>query len=223
MRRAKQGISGWCEGPLPGVERSNNLMENLSSFEVITAILSDGQTRIAKEIAKLAREMGHDWTRENANSALYKMLKNSLVVKIETEKAPLWTLPGNIDEIISAQAPKRTNVVSFKSKKLPLMADESLTLQVLSITIQFQFDYDLSPNDSHVSGDWLNDKIFVTLNPHHPFWQTYIASEELKSLQILNIASDIYVQWSIAKIRSEITPSKIHQLRDKALRDLSLS
>ena len=198
-------------------------MEKLSAFEVISAILSDGQTRIAKDIAKLARDMGHDWTRENANSALYKMLKNSLVIKIETEKAPLWTLPQNMDEVILNHSPKRSNVVSFKAKKLPLMADERLTLQVHSITIQFQFDYELSSNDSYVSGDWLNDKIFVTLNPQHPFWQTFISNEELRSLQLLNIASDIYVQWSIAKLRGDITPNKIHQMRDKALRDLSLN
>ena len=74
-----------------------------------------------------------------------------------------------------------------------------------------------------MSGDWLNDKIFVTLNPNHPFWQTYIADDELKSLQILNVASEVYVQWSIAKLRGEISPTKIHQLRDKALRDISLS
>ena len=58
----------------------------MSSFEVITAILEGGQTLMAKEVAKIAREMGYDWTRENANSSLYKMLKNELVIKIETEK-----------------------------------------------------------------------------------------------------------------------------------------
>jgi hypothetical protein len=198
-------------------------MEKLSPFEVINKILSDGQTRVAKDIAKIARELGHDWTRENANSALYKMLRNSLVVKIETEKAPLWTLPEHFDSAIVHQVPKNRKIVKFESKKLPLLADDSLTLQVLSIEIQFQFDHDLSPNDSHVSGDWLNEKIFVTLNPNHPFWQTYISNEELKALQILNIASDVYVQWAIAKIRSDITPSKIHELRDKALRNISLS
>jgi hypothetical protein len=198
-------------------------MEKLSSFEVVTAILENGQTLMAKEIAKIAREMGYDWTRENANSSLYKMLKNGLVIKIETEKAPLWTLPKHKEKFLESRSNPNKNIISFERKNLPLVADDNLTLRVLSIEIQFQFDSDLSSNDHYMSGDWLNDKIFVTLNPNHPFWQTYVASDELKSLQILNIASEVYVQWSIAKLRGEISPAKIHQLRDKALRDISLS
>jgi hypothetical protein len=198
-------------------------MEKLSPFEVVTAILEDGQTLMAKEVAKIAREMGYDWTRENANSSLYKMLKNNLVIKIETEKAPLWTLPKHKEKFLESRSTANKNVIPFEPKNLPLIADDNLTLRVLSIEIQFQFDSDLSSNDHYMSGDWLNDKIFVTLNPHHPFWQTYIADDELKSLQILNIASEVYVQWSIAKLRGEISPTKIHQLRDKALRDISLS
>ena len=195
----------------------------MSSFKVITAILEGGQTLMAKDVAKIAREMGYDWTRENAKSSLYKMLKNELVIKIETEKAPLWTLPKHKEKFLESRSTPNKNVISFEPKNLPLVADDNLTLQILSIKIQFQFDSDLSPNDHYMSGDWLNEKIFVTLNPNHPFWQTYIANDELKSLQILNIASEVYVQWSIAKLRGEISPTKIHQLRDKALRDISLS
>jgi hypothetical protein len=198
-------------------------MDKLSSFEVVTAILEDGQTLMAKEIAKIAREMGYDWTRENANSSLYKMLKNGLVIKIETEKAPLWTLPKHKEKFLESLSNPNKNIISFEPKNLPLVADDSLTLRVLSIEIQFQFDSDLSSNDHYMFGDWLNEKIFVTLNPNHPFWQTYVANDELKSLQILNIASEVYVQWSIAKLRGEISPAKIHQLRDKAFRDISLS
>lgn len=198
-------------------------MEKLSAFEVVTKILEDGQTLMAKEVAKIAREMGYDWTRENANSALYKMLKIDLVIKIETEKAPLWGLPKYKENFLESRSNHNKNIIPFEPKNLPLVADNNLTLRVLSIEIQFQFDADLSSNDHYMSGDWLNEKIFVTLNPNHPFWQTYIANDELKSLQIFNIASEVYVQWSIAKLRGEISPSKIHQLRDKALRDISLS
>ena len=198
-------------------------MEKLSSFEVVTAILEGVQTMMAKEVAKIAREIGYDWTRENANSSLYKMLKNDLVIKIETEKAPLWMLPKYKEKFLETRSVQRKNIISFEPKDLPLIADDNLTMNVLSIEIQFQFDSDLSSNDHHMSGDWLNDKIFVTLNPNHPFWQTYIANDELKSLQILNIASEVYVQWAIAKLRGEISPSKIHELRDKALRNISLS
>ena len=131
-------------------------MDKLSSFEVVTAILEDGQTLMAKEVAKIAREMGYDWTRENANSSLYRMLKNDLVIKIETEKAPLWTLPKHKEKFLQSRSTPDKNVISFEPKNLPLIADDNLTLQVLSIEIQFQFDPDLSSNDNYMSGDWLN-------------------------------------------------------------------
>ena len=75
----------------------------MSPFEIVTAILEDGQTLTGKEVAKRAREMGYDWTRENANSSLYKMLKNDLVIKIETEKAPLWTVPKHKEKFLESQ------------------------------------------------------------------------------------------------------------------------
>ena len=92
-------------------------MKELSPFEVINEILKDGAPKTGKEVAKLAREQGLDWARENANSALYKMLKNSLIVKIETEKAPLWTLPQFAQELFEKHTQPKKNIISYKSKK----------------------------------------------------------------------------------------------------------
>ena len=159
-------------------------MKDLSPFEVVHNILKDGTPKIAREIAKLAREQGLDWARENANSALYKMLKNSLVVKIETEKAPLWTLPqfSNSDFYI-APVVKKTPTV-FASKNLPLSANNDLTIKIQEVTILFQFDPEMTANDPYMGGDWLADKIFVSLNQNHPFWQSYIDTEDKKSLYL---------------------------------------
>ena len=195
----------------------------LSPFEIITKILSPGQPIVAKEIAKLARAEGFDWTRENANSALYKMLKNSLVIKIETEKAPLWTLPQFYNQSLMDSQPSPKNIIKFKTKKLPLTANHDLTIKIHSLEIQFQFDEKLSPNDPYMSGDWLNEKIFVTLNPSHPFWQTFIHDDNLQSLQLTNIATEVYVQWHVAKMTKEANPRTLLELRDKAFRDISLS
>jgi hypothetical protein len=195
----------------------------LSPFEIITKILSSGQPIVAKEIAKLARAEGFDWTRENANSALYKMLKNSLVIKVETEKAPLWTLPQFYDQTLMNSQPAPKNIIKFKTKKLPLTANDDLTIKIHSLEIQFQFDEQLSTNDPYMSGDWLNEKIFVTLNPNHPFWQTFIHDDNLQALQLTNIATEVYVQWYVAKMKKDANPRTLLELRDKAFRDISLS
>lgn len=198
-------------------------MKEVSPFEVIYEILKDGAPKTGKEVAKLAREQGLDWARENANSALYKMLKNSLIVKIETEKAPLWTLPQFAQELLEKHTQPKKNIISFKSKKVPLSADTDLTIIIQGIEMQFQFDPELSPNDPYMAPDWLNEKIFVTLNPSHPFWGTFITDESSQALQLTNIAAEVYVQWHVSKMTTEISPKKLLEIRDKAFRDIALS
>ena len=198
-------------------------MKDLSPFEVVHNILKDGTPKIAREIAKLAREQGLDWARENANSALYKMLKNSLVVKIETEKAPLWTLPqfSNSDFYI-APVVKKTPTV-FASKNLPLSANNDLTIKIQEVTILFQFDPEMTANDPYMGGDWLADKIFVSLNQNPPFWQSYIDTEDKKSLYLTLVAEEVYVQYQVAKSTTEIDVRKLLNIRDKAMRDIVIN
>ena len=198
-------------------------MLELSPFEIIYEALNDGKPRTAKEIAQLARTKGTDWSRENANSSLYKMMKNSLVVKIETEKAPLWTLPEFAQELVEKHTQPKKNVISFKSKKVPLSADTDLTISIQGIEMQFQFNPELSVNDPYFAPDWLNEKIFVTLNPNHPFWVTFISDDASRALQLTNIAAEAYVQWHVSKMTTEVTPRKLLEIRDKALRDIALS
>lgn len=198
-------------------------MTGLSPFELVNEILKDGDAKIAKDVAKMARAKGFDWTRENANSTLYKMLRNSLVVKIETEKAPLWTLPEFAPNFLATHQVPNQHIIRFKPRKIPLSANPDLTIKIQGIEIQFQFDSELSSNDPYMAGDWLNDKIFVTLNPNHPFWLAFMHDENLHSLQLTNIAAEVYVQWHVSKMTSEITPRKLLELRDKSLRDISLS
>jgi hypothetical protein len=195
----------------------------LSDFEVVAKILGDGKPKIAREVAKLARDLGLDWSRENANSAMYKMLRRNLIVKIETEKAPLWTLPEYAKDLPKAPEVKKPFVISFKQKAVPLSADNELTIKVKDIEIQFQFDSNLSPNAPYMSGDWLDEIIFITLNPNHPYWQTFVHDDERKGIFLTNIASEAYVQWHVAKMTSPVTPWKLLELRDQALRDISLS
>lgn len=196
-------------------------MAIVSDFELIIEILKDGKPKIAREIAKIAREKGFDWSRENANSALYKMLRKLLVVKVETEKAPLWTLPEFASTIVETNQKPNPMVISFKAKNIPLKANEDFTIKVQDIEIQFQFDPLLSPNAPYMSGDWLNQIIFVTLNPHHPYWKSFIDDETKRGLFLTNVASEAYVQWHVAKMTSPVSPWKLLELRDKALRDIA--
>lgn len=198
-------------------------MKEISQFEVINEILKDGTPKVAKEIAKLAREKGFDWARENANSALYKMLKNSLVVKIETEKAPLWTLPqfSNSDLYTPPKVVKTPTV--FATKNLPLSANHDLTIKIQELTILFQFDQEMNSNDPYMSGDWLADKIFVTLNQNHPFWQSFIDTEDKKFLYLTLVAEEVYVQYQVAKSTTEIDVRKLLTIRDKAMRDIVIN
>ena len=198
-------------------------MLELSPFEVIYETLNDGKPKTAKEVAQFARTKGIDWSRENANSSLYKMMRNSLVVKIETEKAPLWTLPEFAQELVEKHTQLKKNIISFKSKKVPLSADTDLTITIQGIEMQFQFNPELSPNDPYFAPYWLNEKVFVTLNPNHPFWMTFISDDASKSLQLTNIASEVYVQWHVSKMTTEISAKKLLEIRDKALRDIALT
>ncbi len=195
-------------------------IENESQF--VLELLNSGQAYTGKEVAKEARKFGLDWAREQANSRLYALWKTGKVLKIETNKAPLWTLPefahkheGAINGIV---IPK----VIYSKKKLPLVADEAMTIAILDIKVEFAFNDEMSPNDPYMYGDWLQDKIFVSLNRNHPFWGTFIENESQKSLQLTNIALEVYVQWYVAKMQAKVTPQKLLEIRDKAMRDISL-
>jgi hypothetical protein len=195
-------------------------MKEISQFEVINEILKDGTPKVAKEIAKLAREKGFDWARENANSALYKMLKNSLVVKIETEKAPLWTLPQFSNSNVGTSVPIKKIPTVFAQKEVPLSANNDLTVKIQEVEIMFQFDPEMNSNDPYMSGDWLNNKIFVSLNQNHPFWQSYITSDEKKYIYLTLVAEEVYVQHQVAKSTSVINVERLLSMRDKAMRDI---
>jgi hypothetical protein len=198
-------------------------MTELSPFEIIYEILNDGNPKTAKEIAQLARAKGIDWARENANSSLYKMVKNSLVLKIETGKAPLWTLPEFEDDLKLEPVQPKPKIIPVKPKPLPVILEKETVLKVQGLEIHFAFDESLSPSEPYISGDWLENKIFVTVNGNHPFYQSFIDSDEKKKLYIALAAEEVFVQWKVAKQTSKITSSQLLEIRDLAMRDIVLN
>jgi hypothetical protein len=203
-------------------ENADGKMKIENENQFIFNLLRTGQSYTGKEVAREARKLGLDWAREQANSRLYSLWRAGKLLKIETSKAPRWTLPEfshkHEGAINGAVVPK---VIYFK-KKLPLVADETMTIDILDIKVEFAFNDEMSPNEPYMYGDWLQEKIFVSLNKNHPFWGTFIENDFQKSLQLTNIALEVYVQWYVAKMQSKVTPQKLLEIRDKAMRDISL-
>jgi hypothetical protein len=204
-------------------------MSEQSDFEFISEILLKSAPMTAKEIAKVARSGGRNWQRTEANSSLYRMLKRGLVQKLEVEGvvAPLWTVPNSEhkDQVL-------TQTIKSESRKprqkpldpvnLPLQSDPKLSVSIQGVEIQFSIDDAMSEHDPYMHGDWLNDKVFVSLNPNHPFWTSFVINEDRKALFTTLIAEEVYVQWQVARRESQITPSILHAIRDKAMRDISI-
>ena len=190
-------------------------------YEFILESLANSEPLTGKEMAKVGRESGFDWAREHANSRLYTLLRLGKVLKIETEKAPRWTLPIYALKYTESEAGIRKASTIYLEKKLPLAADRSMDIDISGTKIQFAFNDKMSPNDAYMYGDWLEDKIFVSLNPNHPFWGTFINNPEKTSLQLTNIAMDVYVQWQIVRSVAPIDSLKLLNLRDLAMRDIA--
>jgi len=203
-------------------ENADGKMKIENENQFIFDLLRTGQSYTGKEVAREARKLGLDWAREQANSRLYSLWRSGRLLKIETSKAPLWTLPEFSQKHEGAINGTVIPKVIYSKKKLPLVADETMTIDILDIKVEFAFNDEMSPNDPYMYGDWLQEKIFVSLNKNHPFWGTFIENDFQKSLQLTNIALEVYVQWYVAKMQAKVTPQKLLEIRDKAMRDISL-
>jgi len=204
------------------IESSENAKTRLTKeYEFILQSLSNSEPLTGKEMAKVARDNGFDWAREHANSRLYTLWRLGKVLKIETEKAPLWTLPIYAEKYEASQGVIRKPDTIYREKKLPLAADKSMDIEIAGTKIEFAFNHRMSSNDAYMYGDWLEDKIFVSLNPNHPFWGTFITDPEKSSLQLTNIAIDVYVQWQVVRSVAPIDSVKILSLRDLAMREIA--
>jgi hypothetical protein len=203
-------------------ENADGKMKIEKENQFIFDLLRTGQSYTGKEVAREARKLGLDWAREQANSRLYSLWRSGRLLKIETSKAPLWTLPEFSHKHEGAINGTVIPKVIYSKKKLPLVADETMTIDILDIKVEFAFNDEMSPNDPYMYGDWLQEKIFVSLNKNHPFWGTFIENDFQKSLQLTNIALEVYVQWYVAKMQAKVTPQKLLEIRDKAMRDISL-
>lgn len=196
----------------------------ISDFEFIDEILSKSAPITAKELARIAREQGIVWGKSEANSILYRMAKRNLVNRIDTGGgAPLWTKSSEITSTLYAN--QSQNVVEskklkLKAKELPLQAQRDLTINIQGVIIEFGYNEQMGVNDPYMIGDWLNNKIFVGINTSHPFWCSFIDTDEKKSIYLTLIAEEVYVQWQVSRQTSPISSQNLLDIRDKAMRDI---
>ena len=80
----------------------------------------------------------------------------------------------------------------------------------------------MKPNDPYMQGDFLDNKIYVSLNKSHPFWQSFINNNDREYIYLTLVAEEVYVQNQVAKSTSSISVAKLLELRDKAMRDIAI-
>ncbi len=122
----------------------------------------------------------------------------------------------------NGKKPRLKKSKSQPKNKTSLQRLTKYDLNIQDIVIQFAINRDLKKNDPYMIADWLPDKIFVEINPNHPFWIKIKSNNEKKSTYINMLAVDAFVQWQILKLTSQVTPSKLISLKDIVKREISL-
>ena len=198
-----------------------------SDFEIILAIIETNGSLTAREIAKHAKEHGKTWVRKDANSNLYKMQMQQLVIKDSSEKVPKWNLATadqtktqskitNSEEILN-------KVRKYQVQSLDHIVDEkNFEIKVKGVTIKYAYDLSATSNDPYMIVDWLQEKLFISVNSQHPFWEIFIDTLDEQLLYLQFLAQDALINWHVAKKGDEIISSSLSEVRDSVLREIAL-
>ena len=198
-----------------------------SDFEIILEIIERNGSLTAREIAKHAKVHGKTWVRKDANSNLYKMQMQQLVIKDSSEKVPKWNL-ATADQ--SKTQSKITNseeilnkVRKYQVQSLEHIVDEkNFEIKVKGVTIKYAYDLNATSNDPYMIVDWLQDKLFISVNSQHPFWEIFIDTPDEQLLYLQFLAQDALINWHVAKKGDEISSSSLSEVRDSVLREIAL-
>ena len=198
-----------------------------SDFEIIIDILKANGSLTAREIAKSAKDFGKKWVRKDANSNLYKMLMQELVKKDSSEKVPKWTL-SNVDPSKNQSAINNSDEILSKVRKYPVQTldhivdEKNFEIKVKGVTIKYAYDLSATSNDPYMNVDWLQDKLFISVNSQHPFWEVFIDTPDEQLLYLQFLAQDALINWHVAKRGDEISSSTLSEVRDSVLREIAL-
>jgi len=198
-----------------------------SDFEVILEIIKENGSLTAREIAKYAKDHGKTWVRKDANSNLYKMLIQQLVRKDSSEKVPKWTLSSADQSKTQSEITNSEQILNkgrkYQVKSLDHIVDEqNFEIKVKGVTIKYAYDLSATSNDPYMIVDWLQDKLFISVNSQHPFWEIFIDTPDEQLLYLQFLAQDALINWHVAKKGDEISSSSLSEVRDSVLREIAL-
>jgi len=199
-----------------------------SDFEVIANVLKKFPDSTAREIAKNvvifqvndSEVRNVTWDKGTVNSILYKMLAHGLVSKVLKDgPRPYWNLSTEDSKPIKREKIKLAIKKSDESDFVPLKEINEYRHKIQGKLIQIALNESASQNDLYINCDWLEERIFVALNPNHPYIKNVVTSEGILKEYLRFISIDAYCEWRLMLADNATKYFSLIELKDKSLRD----
>ena len=199
-----------------------------SDFEVIVNVLKKFPNITAREIVKniVSFQVTDSeirkvtWDKGTVNSILYKMLAQGLVSKeLIDGPRPYWNLSSGASKPIQQQKIKLATKKSGNSEFIPLVEINDYRQQIQGKLVQIALNESATQNDSYISCDWLDERIFIALNPNHPYIKSLVSSNGILREFLRFISIDAYCEWRLMVADKTTNFVSIIELKDKTLRD----
>jgi hypothetical protein len=199
-----------------------------SDFEVIANVLKKFPNSTAREIVK--NIVGFQvtdseirkvtWDKGTVNSVLYKMFAQGLISKeLKDGPRPYWNLSTNPSKPTQQQRIKLATKKSGDSEFIPLVEINDYRQQIQGKLVQIALNESATQNDLYISCDWLDERIFIALNPNHPYIKSLVSSDGLLREFLRFISMDAYCEWRLMVADKTTNFISIIELKDKTLRD----
>ena len=199
-----------------------------SDFEVIANILKKFPNTTAREIVK--NVVGFQvtdsqirkvtWDKGTVNSILYKMLAQGLVSKeLKDGPRPYWNLSSAPSKPIQQQKISLATKKSGNSEFIPLVEINDYRQQIQGKLVQIALNESATQNDLYMSCDWLDERIFIALNPNHPYIKSLVSSDGILREFLRYISIDAYCEWRLMIADKTTNFVSIIEIKDKTLRD----
>ena len=199
-----------------------------SDFEVIANVLKKFPNTTAREIVK--NIVGFQvtdseirkvtWDKGTVNSILYKMLAQGLVSKeLKDGPRPYWNLSSGPSNPIQQQKIKLAAKKSGLSEFIPLVEINDYRQQIQGKLVQIALNESATQNDLYMSCDWLDERIFIALNPNHPYIKSLVSSDGILREFLRYISIDAYCEWRLMVADKTTNFVSIIEIKDKTLRD----
>lgn len=141
----------------------------------ILAVLTKRDRQSARSIMREINLAPSMWfTKQEVNSALYTMLNQGEVERLETPKAPVWSLPDRVEGIKSTdqKSPLMNRDEQSSGRQKSKSPESDLRLKSsLARPVEVLLVNNLSPNDPHIVIDVPSSDIICSVNLNHPYWR----------------------------------------------------